>query len=54
MRGINITIKEIKKKAAEYYKKNSDLIRHKARNMYRSLPEKEKNKKINIKEKDTT
>ena len=41
-------------KAAEYYRKNSDLIRLEARNKYRSLPKKEKNKKRNIKEKDTT
>ena len=44
-----------KQKAAEYYRKNPDLIRLEARNKYRNLSEKEKNKeKGNIKKKDTT
>ena len=43
-----------KEKAAKYYRKNADLIRLEARNKYRSLPEKEKDKKGKIKEKDIT
>ena len=43
-----------KQEAAEYYRKNSDLIRLEARNKYRNLSEKKKNEKGNIKEKDTT
>ena len=50
MHGIND--KGGKEKAAEYYRKNADLIRLEARNKYRSLPK--KLKKGNIKEKDTT
>ena len=34
-----------KQKAAEYYRKNADLIRLEARNKYKNLSEKEKNKK---------
>ena len=34
-----------KQNAAEYYRKNADLIRLEARNKYRNLSEKEKNKK---------
>ena len=34
-----------KQKAAEYYRKNADLIRLEARNKGRNLSEKEKNKK---------
>ena len=33
-----------KKKAAEYYLKNKEVIKEKARNRYRNLPEEEKNK----------
>ena len=43
-----------KQKAAEYYRKNADLIRLEARNKYRNLSQKENNKKKNIKKKDTT
>ena len=34
-----------KEKAADYYRKNAYLIRFKARNKYRNLSEKEKNRK---------
>ena len=37
--------KEGKEEAAEYYKKNADLIRLEARNKYKNLSQKEKNKK---------
>ena len=33
---------------------NADLIKFEARNKYKNLPEKEKNKKENIKKKDIT
>ena len=46
--------KRRKQKAAEYYNKNADLIKLEARNKHRNLSESEKNKKGNIKEKDTT
>ena len=35
-----------KKKAAEYYLKNKEVIKEKARNRYRNLSEKEKSTKI--------
>ena len=34
-----------KQKAAEYYRRNADLIKLEAKNKYRNLSEKEKNKK---------
>ena len=34
-----------KQKAAEYYRKNADLIKLEVRNKYKNLSEKEKNKK---------
>ena len=34
-----------KQKAAEYYKKNADVIKFEARNKYKNMSEKEKNKK---------
>ena len=37
-----------KQKAAEYYRKNADLIRLEAKNKYRNLSEKDKNKKKRI------
>ena len=37
-----------KQKAAEYYRKNADLIRLEARNKYRNLSQKENNKKKKI------
>ena len=40
-----------KQKAAEYYKKNEDVIKSEAKNKYKSMSEKEKKKKENIKEK---
>ena len=43
-----------KERAAQYYSKNADLIRLEARSKYRSLPEKKRIKKRNIKEKDIT
>ena len=54
MHGANITIKEKKQKAAKYYAANQEVLKEDARNKYRNLSEKEKNKKGNIKEKDTT
>ena len=42
-------------KAANYYRNHADLIRIEARNKYKHVSEKEKNKKKgNIKKKDTT
>ena len=38
-----------KKKAAEYYLKNKEVIKEKARNRYRNLSEKEKTKLKSIK-----
>ena len=43
-----------KQRAAEYYRKNADLLRLEARNKCKNLSEKEKYKKQNIKEEDTT
>ena len=43
-----------KEKAAKYYAANKEIIREDARNKYRSLTENKKDKKGNIKEKDTT
>ena len=37
-----------KQKAADYYKKNADLMKFEARNKYKNLSEKEKNKKKKI------
>ena len=43
-----------KQKAAKYYDANQEFFREDTRNKYRNLSEKEKNKKGNIKVKDTT
>ena len=43
-----------KEKDAKYYAANKEILREDARNKYRSLTENEKDKKGNIKEKDTT
>ena len=43
-----------KQKAAKYYAANQKFLRKDARSNYRNLSEKEKNKKRNIKGKDTT
>ena len=43
-----------KEKAAKYYSANKEVLREDARNKYRSLSKTEKDKKGNIKEKDTT
>ena len=43
-----------KQKAVACYRKNSDLIKLEARNKYKNLSEKEKNKKGNIKDRETT
>ena len=53
MESINIIIKEVKRDA-KYYIANKEVLRENARNKYRNLPEKEKDKKENIKEKDIT
>ena len=46
MHGINITIKEESKGlAAKYYAASQEVLREDARNKYRNLSEKEKNKK---------
>ena len=45
MHGINITKKEKKQKAAKYYAANQEVLREDARNKYRNLSEKEKNKR---------
>ena len=43
-----------KQKAAKYYAINQKVLREDAKNKYRKLSEKEKNKKGNINKKDTT
>ena len=43
-----------KQKAAKYYATNQKVLREDAKNKYRKLSEKEKNKKGNISKKDTT
>ena len=43
-----------KQKIAKYYAANQKVLREDARNKYRNLSEMEKNKKGNMKEKDTT
>ena len=43
-----------KQRAAEYYRKNADLIRYEARNKYKTCQKNKRIKKGNIKEKDTT
>ena len=53
MESINIIIKGVKRDA-KYYIANKEVLRENARNKYRNLPEKEKDKKENIKEKDIT
>ena len=40
MPGINIIIKEVKKKASKYYAAKKQILREDARNRYRSLSEK--------------